>query len=192
MELKVKQSPVCLILVIFLFSVLAPVQAGTSSVKYQRVSSILSQVTQTADLPDTGHKNPRVVKAVGLFLEASEPENLSDDDLHGRFRSLFPLPLWKEWVPQFEIKKVKKGLYLVSLGSAAVTQASSLYLFQGASHLKIDSGDLGLIYIENIHATDSQIEVTYLRTPGSTRPERVTASLQMRAGVWRVEPVKKL
>ncbi len=185
-----KRLLVSLILATSLLGLLAPVQAAASRGKYQRVSSILSQVKQTEDLPNTVHKDPLVLKAVGLFLEASESENLSEDELHRRFRSLFPLQRWTEWVPQFEIKKVRSRLYLVSLGYAAVTQESSLYLFQGVSYLKIDSGDGGLIHVEDVTISDSQIIVTYVRTPGSTRPEQVTATLSKQAEKWQLSSRK--
>ena len=176
---------------LFIFSIIllghpAPAQANSSIRNYQRVSSILSQVKQTEDLPNTVHKNPLVLKAVGLFLKTADADDLSDEEMHEKLRSLFPVPRWKEWVPQFEIRKVKNGLYLVSLGYAAVTQESSLYLFQGSAYILIDSGNIGLIHIEDVSSPDAQLEVTYVRTPGSTQPESVTAALSNRSGKWRV------
>jgi len=163
-----------------------PAQANDTLVKYHQVSSILSQVRQSEDLPDTVHRNPLVLKAIGLFLKTADADNMSEDGMHAKFRSLFPLPKWKEWVPVFEIRKAKRGLYLVSIGYAAVTQESSLYLFQGSAYVLIDSGNVGLIHIEDAANSDSQLGVTYVRTPGSTRPENVTATLSKQSGKWRV------
>ncbi len=153
---------------------------------YEKVSNLLSRVRQTEDLPDTVHKNRLLIKAVGLFLEAADKENITREQMIRKLNSLFPMPLWKEWVPVFEIEKVKNKLYLVSIGYAAVTQESSIYLFQDASHLKIDTGDLGLIHIVNVQISGYKLEVTYLRTPGSTRPEKVIALLNNKDGKWRI------
>ncbi|MDA8078756.1 MAG: hypothetical protein M0Z79_07420 [Nitrospiraceae bacterium] len=178
-------------LICFFLCLLTQVQAATPSSAYKKISSILDRVQQTADLPDTVHRNPLVLEAVGLFLDMADTENLTRDKMIEKLSRLFPLPKWKEGIPAFEIEKLKSRQYLVSIGYAAVTQESSLYFFYDKERLKIDSGNGGLIHIEDVKNGDSRVQVTYLRTPGSTHPEEITAVLFKKDEIWYVTHVNK-
>ncbi|MDA8105914.1 MAG: hypothetical protein M0Z71_11110 [Nitrospiraceae bacterium] len=179
-----------IIVTIFWAGCLSAARADEVNRHFAGVTAILSQVRQSENLPDTVHRNPLVLKAAGLFLKEADSYNLSDGELHSTFRKLFPHSKWRVWVPQFEIRKVKKELYFFSLAYAASTQESSLYLFHGSAHLVIDSGNAGLIEIKDVKSSDSRLEVTYVRTPGSTRPDEMVASLIKKSGKWRVSKRK--
>ena len=152
------------------------IQAGQPLQQYQSVTSILAKVKQTDDLVDTVHKNPLVLKATGLFLDIADSNHLPEDDLETTFPRHFPLSRWRKWVPAVKIKRIRRGLHLVSIGHAASTQESSLYLFEGRVYRKVDASKAGLIYIEDVETTDSLLALRYERIR-SIRREIVTATL---------------
>jgi hypothetical protein len=193
--LRLMKTPSALLSVAFymafvFLSCLLPsqIQAGQSLQQYQGVTSILAKVKQTDDLVDTVHKNPLVLKATGLFLDIADTNHLPEDDLETTFLRLFPLSRWRKWVPAVKIKKIRSGLHLVSIGHAASTQESSLYLFEGRVYRKVDASEAGLIYIEDVETTDSLLTLRYERIRASRR-EIVTATLVKQRATWKITDV---
>src|SRR5262245_61308448 len=130
-----------------------PVSAQTADQAevYRRVTALLAQVPHTPELEGTVHTNPQVLGAIGLFLEASDHEQLNGEQLVcERFLPLVPNPPW-DWVPTLAIHKVRSKLSLVAIGQAWVAGASTLYLFDGARHVKIDSGEVGTVQVDSFY-----------------------------------------
>lgn len=157
--------------------------------EFQDVSFILAEIEQTEALANTVHKNPLVLEAAGLFLYLADSRDLPDDYLEIIFTRLFPQPQWK-WVPGVTIKRLRSGLYIMSISQAAVGTESSLYLFEGSVRHKIDSGETGLIQLVEVKTAGPAITVKYVRTPGSSRPETVTATLTREGTAWKIIRVK--
>lgn len=97
-------------------------------------------VEQTDDIEDTVHKNPFILDAAGLFLDLADSHDLPEKDLEFVFSRFFHNPQWK-WAPITNIKRVCKGLHAMSIGSAASTQDSSLYLFEEKMHYKMTAAE---------------------------------------------------
>jgi hypothetical protein len=157
--------------------------------EFQDVSFILAEIEQTEALANTVHKNPLVLEAAGLFLYLADSRDLPDDYLEIMFKRLFPQPQWK-WVPGVTIKRLRSRLYIMSISQAAVGTESSLYLFEGRACHKIDSGETGLIQLVEVKTAGPAITVKYVRTPGSSRPETVTATLTREGTAWKIIRVK--
>jgi hypothetical protein len=164
------------------------VQAGLSLEPYRSVTSILTKVKQTDDLMNTVHSNPLVLKAIGRFLDIADTHRLSEADLETTLVRLFSLRQWKTWVPVFNIKTIRRGLHLVSLGYAASTQESSLYLFEGRTYHKIDDSLAGLISPEDVKTTGSLVTLKYERVHSEGR-EIVIATLTKQGATWRATRV---
>ncbi|HEX2966199.1 MAG TPA: hypothetical protein VHO84_10450 [Syntrophorhabdaceae bacterium] len=167
-----------------------PLDARKTPNAYSQVTNILAKVKQTNELIDTVHENPNVLKAMALFLQISDRNRVPDAHLVMMFARLFPLGQWPNWIPVFEIEKIKRGLCIVSIGHAFATQPSSLYMFDGSKYYRIDTGVAGLIHILQLRTVDSAVEVTYLKTPGSTRPDITTAVL-MKNDIWKVKSIEQ-
>jgi hypothetical protein len=164
------------------------VQAGSSLQQYRSVTSILAKVKQTDDLMNTVHSNPLVLEAIGRFLDIADTHHLPEADLETTLVRLFPLRQWKKRVPVFNIKTIRRGLHLVSLGCAASTQESSLYLFEGRTYHKIDDSLAGLITPEDVKTTGSLVTLKYERAHSEGR-EIVIATLTKQGATWRVTRV---
>jgi hypothetical protein len=136
---------------------------------YQRARSLLAQVEDAPLLLETVHTDPRVLTAIGMFLQAADAEGLTEAQMRGRFRRVLSHPPW-QWVPIVDFRKAGPGRYLVALGHAVSTQSSSLYLFEGARHVWIDSGVSGTVQVESVRAEDDLIEVVYFPTPSGGAP----------------------
>ena len=92
-----------------------------------------------------------------------------------------------EWSPTVAFHEIRSGLYLVTVGHAAATQPSSLYLFDGARHVRIDSGDSGTVQIERVDLIGDRIEVMYFPTPSGDAPRLRSAVIEKAEGDWRVD-----
>jgi hypothetical protein len=154
------------------------------------VTSTLANIEQTDDLEDTLHKNPFMLEAAGLFLDLADSHNLPEEDLEFIFNRLFPVPLWKNSLPWIEIKRIRSGLHIMSIGNACTMPGTSLYLFEGRVHHKLDSGEAGCIDIQDVKITDSIVTVRYNRAPCSTGPEIVTATLTKQGTTWKITRTK--
>ena len=132
---------------VFLSAGCASARAAQPAELYERVRSMLADVKDAPELIETVHRDPRVLSALGMFLQAADTENLTGEEMRSRFRWLVPNPPW-EWVPGIHIQKIRRGLYLVAVDYAAASQPSSLYLFDGPRDVKIDSGGPGTVRVE--------------------------------------------
>lgn len=148
---------------------------------YQSVASILAKVKQNDNLADTIHKNPFILEAAGLFLDLADSNGLPAEDLEFVFSRFFPNPQWG-WTPITNIKKARKGLYIMSIGHAISTQDSSLYLFEDRAHHKIDSGKRGCIAIEDVSTEGPVVTVRYNIHMGQPK----TATLTKKGATWTV------
>jgi hypothetical protein len=84
---------------------------------------------------------------------------------------------------------VAKDIYVASIGAAATTQPSSLYLFYDSHRLLIDRRDRGgAIDINDASISDhmQKLKVIYRPVPGSTRPMTGTAYLEKKKDKWKV------
>jgi hypothetical protein len=153
---------------------------------YQGVASIMAKVKHNDDLVDTVHKNPFILEAAGLFLDLADSNGLPEEDLEFVFRRFFSNPQW-DWTPITNIKRARKGLYIMSIGSAVSTQDSSLYLFEERAHHKIDSGKRGCIAIEDVSAEGTIVTVRYNTHMGQPK----TATLTKKGAAWTVTRTKQ-
>lgn len=148
---------------------------------YQGVAAILKKVKQSDTLADTVHKNPFILKAAGLFLDLAVCNGLPEEDLEFVFGRFFPYPQWA-WTPITNIKKARKGLYVMSIGHASSTQDSSLYLFEKRAHHRIGSGERGCITIEDVSMEGPVVTVRYNAHMGQPK----TVTLIKKGTTWTV------
>src|SRR6185295_17849128 len=116
---------------------------------YRQARSTLSAVEDAVDLADTVHRDQRLLRAVGLFLQAADADRESDEHRSERFMRLMPVPPW-EWVPRVVIRTVRSGLYLVAISQAVSGMPSTLYLFDGPRHVLVDSGTGGTVQVRRV------------------------------------------
>jgi hypothetical protein len=159
---------------------------ATPAPTYQRARSILAGVADTPGLVDTVHADPGVLRAIGAFLPEADAANVAPVDIGAEFARIVPFPPW-QWMPKVEFHKVGPGLYLVAVGHAASTQPSSLYLFDGSAHVKIDTGENGTVVVTRIEAQSDRIAIDYFPTPGSTGPQLTSVVIERQSGTWRVD-----
>lgn len=174
------------LLVMLLAGSCASIRAAGPAEVYPRARALLAQVENTPELLDTVHADPRVLEVLGMFLHATAAEHLSDEQMGERFKRLMPNPPW-EWVPSIEVHKVGSRLYLVALGHAISTQPSSLYLFDGASYVAIDSGNSGLVQVDDVYVEGDRIEVAYFPHRSGGRPRLTSALIERKGRAWRVD-----
>lgn len=164
----------------------ASVRAAERHDLFRQARTALAAVHDAADLTNTVHEDPRVLHAVGLFLEAADDEGWSDAERSERFRRLMPTPPW-EWVPGVEIRKLRSGLYLVAMSMAASGTPSSLHLFDGPAHVMIDAGESGTVEVVRVQVDGDRVEVVYVPTPSSSGPHLTSAVIERRGTGWRVD-----
>jgi len=75
-------------------------------------------------------------------LEAEE-KKMDGKELMNYYLDLLKKANWKKWTPWLTVRRVAKDIYVASIGAAATTQPSSLYLFYDAHRLLIDRRDRG-------------------------------------------------
>lgn len=153
---------------------------------------LLSQTEKIEDLEDMVHSNRYFLEAVSLILLEAEEKNMGEEKLMNYYLNLLTKANWKKWTPYLRTTRVAKKTYVVSIGAAAVTQPSSLYLFYDSHRLLIDRYDRGGS-IDIINALISEhlnkLRITYRPVPGSTRPITGTAYLEKKKDQWKVMKV---
>jgi hypothetical protein len=170
---------------LLMLSISSVVIAGCNREK--RIEDLLSQTEKHKDLEDTIHSNRDFLDAIGLILNEAEQKNMGKKDIENYYLERLKKAKWTRWTPYIITKKVDNGVYLVSIGAAAVTQPSSLYLFYDMSKVLIDRRDRGgTIDISTYKLREKKLEVIYSPEPGSTRPIRGTAYLEKEGDRWKV------
>jgi len=164
----------------------AVAQPAAPAQMYQRARSILAQVDDAPTLENTVHADPRVLRAIGAFLQEAGVANVAQVDIDTEFGRIVPVPPW-EWAPVVEFHKVGSDLYLVAVGHAVSTQPSSLYLFDGPAYVKVDTGEAGTIQVERIEAQGDRIVIDYFPTPSGSAPQLTSAVIDRDGGTWRVD-----
>lgn len=84
----------------------ASLRAGWRSELYGQARATLAAIDDAPQLVTSVHDDPRVLRAMGLFLRASDDEMLSDEQRSERFTRLMPTPPW-EWVPGVQILRLR-------------------------------------------------------------------------------------
>ncbi|HBR21710.1 MAG TPA: hypothetical protein DD713_03970 [Nitrospiraceae bacterium] len=155
----------------------------------KRIMDLLSQTEKVEDLEYMIHSNRHFLEAISLILLEAEEKNMGSDELRVYYLDLLARANWKKWTPYLRTTKVVKNIYVVSIGAAAVTQPSSLYLFFDSHRLLIDRRDEGgtiAIFDASVSDHMQRIKVTYQPVPGSTRPMKATAYLEKKKDKWKV------
>ena len=153
---------------------------------------LLSQTEKIEDLEDMVHSNRYFLEAISLILLEAEGKNMGEEKLMNYYLNLLTKANWKKWTPYLRTIKVASNTYVVSIGAAAVTQPSSLYLFYDSHRLLIDRYDRGgIIDINDAFVSDrmQRLKITYRPVPGSTRPMTGTAYLEKKKDKWKVMKV---
>jgi hypothetical protein len=154
---------------------------------FKDVLVLLSEVEGSEDLPDTVHENEKVLKAMASFLQLPDIQEMKEDRLEMLFSYLCGKAGWKEWTPSVKIKRVKRNLYLVGIGYAAVSQPSSLYVFYDTVYKKIAAGENGTIYVIDFRLVNDELGVIFYRIPGSTHPLIDFALIGKEKGEWHIK-----
>ncbi len=155
-----------------------------------RVVDLLSSVEMQKDLEDTIHSNPDFLDAVSLILRDAELKKMSKKEIRDYYLELLNKAKWTKWIPYLITEKVDKGLYLVSIGSAATTQPGGLYLFYGSSRVLIDRSDGGgTVSISTYKLEGKKLRVLYNPVPGATRPTKGIAYLENTENGWKLRVV---
>lgn len=156
-----------------------------------RILALLNRTETAEDLEDTIHSNKDFLEAINLMLNEAEEKKMGKEELMNYYLSLLKKVEWKKWIPYLRPERVAYGIYLVSIGSAAVTQPSSLYLFYNSSRLLIDRRiGGGAIEILNFELKGNRLEVVYRPEPGSTAIITETAYIEKHCDNWDV--IKKI
>jgi hypothetical protein len=178
-----------LIICVFFFVFAACFLSEAGESREMRIMDLLSQTEKIDDLEDMVHSNKYFLEAVSLILLEAEEKNMGSEELRVYYLNLLTQANWKKWTPYLYTTKVLKNTYVVSIGSAAVTQPSSLYLFYDSHRLLIDRRDEGgTISIFDASVSDhmQRLKVIYRPVPGSTRPMTGTAYLEKKKNKWKV------
>lgn len=163
---------------------------ANQSSKEDAIIALLSEARKsktTEELIDTLHEDENVLKAISLYFRMINRKDMNDDDMAMRLAHLFTTAGWTEWEPAIGIKHIEKTLYLVSIGAAAVTNPSSLYIFYDNAYRRIATGENGLIYVIDFKMVDSEIGVIFNRIPGSTSFRPDFALLRKEKDEWHIK-----
>lgn len=182
----------CIFYLVFIFTLHI---SETSSWAYQsskddEIMALLSEArkSKTAEeLIDTVHEDENILKAISLYFRMINGKDMNKDDIAMRLAYLFTEAGWSEWVPAIGIKRIEKTLYLVSVGAAAVTQPSSLYIFYDNAYRRIATGENGLINVIDFKLVDNEIGVIFNRIPGSTSFRPDFALLRKEKDKWHIK-----
>jgi hypothetical protein len=159
----------------------------TKNDRENRILVLLSRTEKAEDLEETVHSNRDFLEAVSLILHEAEKKNMREEEIKIYYISLLEKANWKKWIPWLTIKRVADDIYIVSVGSAAVTQSSSLYLFYNSSRLMIDRRDGGgAIDILSCELKGTKLKVIYRPEPGSTAIMTGSAYLEKRGNKWEI------
>jgi hypothetical protein len=112
--------------------------AGAGSNRENRIMDLLSRTEKIEDLEDMVHSNRYFLEAVSLILMEAEEKNMGEEKLMKYYLDLLTKANWEKWTPYLRTTKVTSNTYVVSIGAAAVTQPSSLYLFYDSHRLFIE------------------------------------------------------
>ena len=185
-----KRSFLITCIIFFVFAIFN--LSGAGSNRENRIMDLLSQTEKIEDLEDMVHSNRYFLEAISLILLEAEGKNMGEEKLMNYYLNLLTKANWKKWTPYLRTIKVASNTYVVSIGAAAVTQPSSLYLFYDSHRLLIDRYDRGgIIDINDAFVSDrmQRLKITYRPVPGSTRPMTGTAYLKKNKDKWKVMKV---
>lgn len=152
----------------------------------KEIITILSEFKKSEVLIDTIHENKNILKAISLFLQIPDIQDLKEEKFRMLFGYLGVKAGWKGWLPTLTIKHVNENLYLVGIGYAATTQPSSLYIFYDSSYKRIAKGENGMISVIDFRLRDDELGVVFYREYGS-HPPKDFALLKRENGEWFVK-----
>ncbi|MBI5558920.1 MAG: hypothetical protein HY885_14940 [Deltaproteobacteria bacterium] len=150
------------------------------------VIGLLSRVENAEDYPDTIIENENVMQAMSLFIRLPGIGELPKEEREWLFRYFTVKADWeKEMSFGVAMNRVNGDLYLVDFHTAATTQPSSLYVFDGSTYTKIARGENGMIGVTDFKAKGNELGVIYYRE-NSSHPEKDFALLEKEKNEWFV------
>ena len=179
-----KKTIIILFVLIFMLAVEPLVMAEQCS--DDGIVDLLSRVEVQKDL----HSSPDFLDAIGLILREAELKKMSKKDIRNYYLELLKKAKWTKWIPYLITEKVDKGVYLVSIGSAATTQPGSLYLFCDSSRVLIDRIDgVGTIGVSTYKLEGKKLKVYYNPVSGTTMYLIGIAYLENTEKGWKLRVV---